>query len=95
MGMASEDPLASESGRRPVVSPSRFETHRLAIRAVLFALGLIQLVDGLWALLAPASFYEQFPFGRGWVAALPAFLVAPGALQLGRQEPRRRSVRGR
>ena len=42
-------------------------------RAVLGVLGVIQLVDGLYALLAPRSFYDDFPLGRGWVAALPAY----------------------
>jgi AhpD family alkylhydroperoxidase len=47
--------------------------HRLAVRTVVGALGLVQLVDGLYALLAPHSFYSDFPLGRGWVAALPAY----------------------
>jgi hypothetical protein len=47
--------------------------HAGAIRAALLALGVIQLVDGLYALLAPRSFYDDFPFGRGWVEALPAY----------------------
>jgi 4-carboxymuconolactone decarboxylase len=52
---------------------SRIERHRAAIRVVLVGLGLVQLVNGFWALLAPSFFYEQFPFGRGWVALLPAY----------------------
>jgi len=51
----------------------RIDHHTLEFRAVLFGLGLIQLVDGLYALLAPHSFYADFPFGRGWVAVLPAY----------------------
>jgi hypothetical protein len=47
--------------------------HAGAIRAALAILGLIQLVDGLYALLAPRSFYDDFPVGRGWVEALPAY----------------------
>ncbi len=47
--------------------------HRTAIRIALGALGLIQLTDGLYALFAPRSFYEDFPLGRGWVEALPAY----------------------
>jgi len=47
--------------------------HRTAIAVVLAALGLVQLVDGLYALLAPSSFYVDFPLGRGWVEALPAY----------------------
>lgn len=46
---------------------------RLAVRTVLAAFGFVQLVNGLWALLAPHSFYSQFPFGRGWVEMLPAY----------------------
>lgn len=42
-------------------------------RAGLLALGAVQAVNGLYALLAPRSFYDDFPFGRGWVAALPSY----------------------
>jgi hypothetical protein len=47
--------------------------HRLAVRAVLGGLGAVQSIDGLWATFAPRSFYGDFPFGRGWVEALPAY----------------------
>ncbi len=47
--------------------------HAGAIRAALVVLGTIQLGNGLYALLAPRSFYEDFPLGRGWVEALPAY----------------------
>ena len=47
--------------------------HGFAVRAVLIALGAVQVLDGLYALLAPTSFYGDFPLGRGWVAALPAY----------------------
>jgi len=43
------------------------------LRGVLAALGLVQLANGAWATLAPRSFYTGFPFGRGWVEALPAY----------------------
>lgn len=43
------------------------------VRAALIALAAVQAVNGLYALLAPRSFYEDFPFGRGWVAALPEY----------------------
>ena len=33
----------------------------------------MQATDGFYALLAPRSFYEDFPVGRGWVEALPAY----------------------
>jgi hypothetical protein len=42
-------------------------------RAGLFSLAALQIVDGLYALLAPRSFYDDFPFGRGWVSALPEY----------------------
>ena len=42
-------------------------------RAVLGALGAVQLTDGIYALFAPRSFYDDFPAGRGWVEALPAY----------------------
>ena len=32
-----------------------------------------QLGVSLHALLAPKSFYEDFPFGRGWVEAYPSY----------------------
>jgi alkylhydroperoxidase family enzyme len=47
--------------------------NRLAFRAGLGALALVQAVDGAWAAIAPRSFYDDFPFGRGWVEALPAY----------------------
>jgi hypothetical protein len=49
------------------------DRHAIEFRAVLVALGTIQVIDGLWALFAPTSFYDDFPFGRGWVEALPAY----------------------
>ena len=47
--------------------------HRIEYRVVLVVLGGVQFLNGVWATLAPASFYDEFPFGRGWVAALPAY----------------------
>jgi hypothetical protein len=47
--------------------------HAGAIRAALVVLGIVQLLDGLYALLAPRSFFDDFPLGRGWVEALPAY----------------------
>jgi hypothetical protein len=39
-------------------------------RAALAALAVVGLVTGLWAALAPRSFYDDFPGGgRSWVAA--------------------------
>jgi AhpD family alkylhydroperoxidase len=43
--------------------------YRGPTRFLLFALGLTQLTIGLWALLGSRSFYNDFPFGQGWVAA--------------------------
>lgn len=51
----------------------RIERNTLAFRVGLLGLGLVQLVDGLYALLAPRSFFDSFPLGRGWVEALPAY----------------------
>ena len=45
----------------------------LIFRAGLWALAGIQALDGLYALFAPRSFYDDFPLGRGWVAALPGY----------------------
>ena len=47
--------------------------HAGAIRAALAVLGIVQLINGLYALGAPRSFYDDFPLGRGWVEALPAY----------------------
>lgn len=42
-------------------------------RAALLALGAVQAFLGAYALISPLGFYEDFPFGRGWVAALPEY----------------------
>jgi AhpD family alkylhydroperoxidase len=45
--------------------------NRGPIRFLLFALGIPQALIGLWALLAPSSFYDDFPAGTdGWVNVL-------------------------
>ena len=49
------------------------DRYAIEFRAILGALGAIQVIDGVWALFAPSSFYGDFPLGRGWVAALPAY----------------------
>ena len=46
---------------------------RLQFRAVLYGLGAVQLLNGIWITISPSSFYEDFPLGRGWVEALPAY----------------------
>ena len=43
------------------------------VRAVLGILGGVQVLNGLYALFAPSSFFGDFPLGRGWVEALPAY----------------------
>jgi hypothetical protein len=50
--------------------PDRFAG---VLRAGLVGLATLQAVDGIYALIAPRSFYDDFPFGRGWVAALPEY----------------------
>lgn len=48
--------------------------NRGAIRFLLFALGIPQALIGLWALLWPSSFYDDFPAGTdGWVNVLGPF----------------------
>lgn len=49
------------------------ERSRTIFRAGLVPLGVIQTINGIYALLAPRSFYEDFPFGRGWVEAYPSY----------------------
>jgi len=71
---------------RPVPHPTLF-------RLGLVGLGLIQVTDGLYALISPRGFYDDFPLGRGWVEAIPgynphlvtdvgALFLATGALML-------------
>jgi len=40
---------------------------------ILVALGGAQTLYGLYAMLAPRDFYDEFPVGRGWVAAYPSY----------------------
>lgn len=49
------------------------DRRRLEFRVVLYVLGGIQLLNGIWITLSPTSFYDDFPLGRGWVEALPAY----------------------
>ena len=49
-------------------------TRRFGARVILIALGSIQFVNGIWATLAPRSFYDDFPLRiSGWVSALPDY----------------------
>lgn len=41
----------------------------VAARGCLGAIGLFMLPAGVQAAFAPRSFFEDFPFGRGWIAA--------------------------
>src|SRR3954470_17813307 len=44
------------------------------MRALLAALSLSALFPGAWAILAPRSFYDDFPGGgHHWTAALPGY----------------------
>ena len=42
-------------------------------RLLLWILGISGLAVGMQALFAPQYFYDEFPFGRGWVAMDPPF----------------------
>ena len=42
-------------------------------RAALLALGAVQAYLGAYALFFPRGFFDDFPFGAGWVEALPAY----------------------
>jgi hypothetical protein len=46
---------------------------RGVLRVALAAVAAANAVTGLTALLTPRSFYENFPFGAGWVALLPPY----------------------
>jgi alkylhydroperoxidase family enzyme len=54
-------------------SGSTIVRNRGLFRLGIACLALVQTSNGLWALLAPSSFYSDFPFGRGWVEVLPAY----------------------
>ncbi len=47
--------------------------HRTEFQVVLLFLGGIQFLNGVWATVSPSGFYGDFPFGWGWVEALPAY----------------------
>jgi hypothetical protein len=52
----------------------RIERHREWITALLLVLGAPQAAIGLWALLAPRSFYGDFGLGgTGWVETLGSY----------------------
>jgi hypothetical protein len=43
------------------------------VRVGLAILAANQLFVGVWAIAAPASFFDEFPLGRAWVAELPPY----------------------
>ena len=54
---------------RPLAPTLRVMTNRLWLRIALGYLTVVSLQIGLWALLAPQSFYDGFPgLGRAWVS---------------------------
>ena len=56
------------------MSQGGLAARRFEARVILIALGGIQFVNGIWATLAPRSFYDDFPLGiGGWVSALPDY----------------------
>jgi hypothetical protein len=75
-------------------APAKIGRHRKEFRAALIALAVPNLALGAWAVLAPHSWYDDFPGGgRHWVSALGpynehlstdvgAFFLAMGALLL-------------
>jgi 4-carboxymuconolactone decarboxylase len=48
-------------------------SRRIVFQAGLWALAAVQAVNGVQALFFPKYFYEDFPLGRGWVEAIPAY----------------------
>jgi hypothetical protein len=46
---------------------------RTLLRATLATVAVANVTTGLTALLTPRGFYDDFPFGLGWVAELPPF----------------------
>ena len=49
-------------------------TTSVAVRAGLWILAALEALVGVWALLAPTSFYRSFPLpGHTWVSLLPPY----------------------
>jgi hypothetical protein len=46
---------------------------RLLLRVALATIAVADVGTGCNALLAPRAFFDDFPFGAGWVAQLPPF----------------------
>lgn len=52
----------------------RIDRNRAALRFLLLALAVPQGLIGLWAVIAPSSFHDDFPIGtEGWVDVLGPF----------------------
>ena len=56
-----------------MMDDSTLTRYRFEARAALVQLAVIQGALGIYALFFPGSFFEDFPFGLGWVDALPPF----------------------
>ena len=54
-------------------SSDRIDRDRGLIAGLLIVLGAPQLLIGLWALLGPHTFYENFGLDHPWVSALGAY----------------------
>lgn len=72
--------MGHDDGKRPdgmgdgAGHGDRVTRNRGAIRFLLLALGVPQGLIGLWALVAPSSFHDDFPVGTaGWVDVLGPF----------------------
>lgn len=48
-------------------------TGRGVLRVVLASVAVSDVLTGLTALLTPRGFYDDFPFGAGWVGLLPPY----------------------
>src|SRR5436190_724123 len=68
-GLPRHEPLRRGYGAPIVNGSDRIERHGRAIAGLLVVLGAPQALLGLWALLAPHSFYKDFGLGgKGWGA---------------------------
>ena len=56
-----------DRGTSSVTDGDEVRARRREVRWLLIALGVSNLAVAAWILLAPHSFYAQFPFGRKWV----------------------------
>jgi hypothetical protein len=70
VGMHQKSAVGNPSGHTDDGSP---ELGRAVARTALFLLGCAALYQGIWAQLAPRSFYDDFPGGMSWVAGAGPF----------------------